>query len=320
MMEPVQNFGVLLPTRGVLVYANGGPPRVELNWQMAETAERLGYDSVWVGDSITSKPRLEPLTIMAALAARTHRVKVGTAVMLTALRHPVHLAHAVATVDQISGGRVILGVGAGRGDHQMFVQEHAAVGVPVRERASRMEEGLKLLRALWTQERVTSQGRFYPLDEVALEPKPAQPTVPIWIASNRVQRGLRRVAQLGDAWITNVPSVALFRDCRQKVQEHADQAGRDPDAIPRCLYISVNINPEEKALSEGDQFMQAYYSRPYEVISKQLLCVFGPPEKCVEAIRQYREAGVSYFIVRFASPHQMEQLDRFTRDVLPAAR
>jgi alkanesulfonate monooxygenase SsuD/methylene tetrahydromethanopterin reductase-like flavin-dependent oxidoreductase (luciferase family) len=134
MMEPVQNFGVLLPTRGVLVYANGGPPRVELNWQMAETAERLGYDSVWVGDSITSKLRLEPLTIMAALAARTHRVKVGTAVMLTALRHPVHLAHAVATVDQISGGRVILGVGAGRGDHQMFVQEHAAVGVPVRER------------------------------------------------------------------------------------------------------------------------------------------------------------------------------------------
>jgi probable F420-dependent oxidoreductase len=319
-MEPVKNFGVLLPTRGVLVYANGGQPRVELNWQMAETAESLGYDSVWVGDSIISKPRLEPLTIMAALAARTHRVRVGTAVMLTALRHPVHLAHAVATVDQISGGRVILGVGAGRGDHQMFVQEHAAVGVPVQERAARLEEGLKLLRALWTQEQVTSQGQFYPLDAVALEPKPAQPSVPIWIASNWVQRGLKRVAELGDAWITNVPSVALFRDCWQKVQEHAAQAGRPPDAIPRCLYISVNINSEEKALYEGDQFMQAYYSRPYEVISKQLLCVFGPSEKCIETIHQYQEAGVSYSIVRFASPHQMEQLDRFTRDILPAVR
>ena len=115
-MGSFDDFGVLLPTRGVLVYAGRGNPKVELNWQMAETAERLGYDSVWVGDSVTSKPRLEPLTIMAALAARTNRVKIGTAVMLTALRHPVHLAHAVATIDNISNGRVILGAGAGRGD------------------------------------------------------------------------------------------------------------------------------------------------------------------------------------------------------------
>ena len=144
-MEPVTNFGILLPTRGVLVFADGGSPRVELNWQIAETVERLGYDSVWVGDSITSKPRLEPLTIMAALAARTQRVKIGTAVMLTALRHPVHLAHSVATIDNISNGRTILGVGAGRGDNQMYINEHSAVGVPVGERAGRMEEGLGLL-------------------------------------------------------------------------------------------------------------------------------------------------------------------------------
>ena len=81
-MASLDNIGVLLPTRGVLVHAQSAGPRVELNWQMAETAERLGYDSVWVGDSITSKPRLEPLTIMAALGARTSRVKIGTAVML----------------------------------------------------------------------------------------------------------------------------------------------------------------------------------------------------------------------------------------------
>ena len=119
-MGPMNSMGVLLPTRGVLVYAKGGRPRVELNWQMAETAERIGFDSVWVGDSITSKPRLEPLAVMAALAARTHRVKIGTAVMLNALRHPVHLAHAIATIDNISDGRVVLGVGAGRSNNQMF--------------------------------------------------------------------------------------------------------------------------------------------------------------------------------------------------------
>lgn len=319
-MDLINNFGILLPTRGVLVYADGGRPRVELNWQMAETVERLGYDSVWVGDSITSKPRLEPLTIMAALAARTQRVRIGTAVMLTALRHPVHLAHALATVDNISNGRVILGAGAGRGDNQMYVDEHSAVGVPVGERADRMEEGIDILRALWTQEEVTHEGFHYPLQSVSLEPRPVQQPLPIWISSNWVRRGLRRVAEMGDAWITNVPSVELFARCWERVQENAAQAGRDAAQMPRALYISVNLNDEDEALAEGDRFMQAYYSRPYEAVSKQLLCVFGPPEKCVEAISRYREAGVTYFIVRFASPDQAGQLSRFTNEVMPAVR
>ena len=319
-MEIADNFGILLPTRGVLVYANGGRPRVELNWQLAETVERLGYDSVWVGDSITSKPRLEPLTIMAALAARTQRVKIGTAVMLTALRHPVHLAHALATVDNISNGRVILGAGAGRGDNQMYVDEHSAVGVPVGERADRMEEGLRVLRALWTEEQVTNEGEYYPLDGVTLEPQPLQDPLPIWISSNWVRRGLKRVAEMGDAWITNVPSVELFSRCWDRVQDNSGKVDRDVSEMTRALYISVNLNDEDEALAEGDRFMQAYYSRPYEAVSKQLLCVFGPPEKCVEAISRYREAGVNYFIVRFASPYQAEQLNRFTGEVLPSVR
>ena len=318
MVELIDNFGILLPTRGVLVYADGGRPRVELNWHMAETVERLGYDSVWIGDSITSKPRMEPLTTLAALAVRTVRVKIGTAVMLTALRHPVHLAHSVATIDNISNGRVILGVGAGRGGNPMFVSEHASVGVPIEERAPRMEEGLDLLRALWTEEVVTSEGGFYSLDQVALEPKPLQETVPIWVSSNWVQRGLRRVAERGDGWITNAAEIDTFKKCWQRVREQSEKIGRDPDAMPRCLYISVNLNSEEEALQEGDKFMQAYYSIPYEIISKQLLCVFGPPEKCIEVINQYKDAGANYFIVRFASPNQMEQLAKFTNLVLPS--
>lgn len=320
MTETSTKFGILLPTRGVLVYAGGGAPRVELNWQMAETVERLGYDSVWVGDSITSKPRLEPLTIMSALAARTQRVKIGSAVMLTALRHPVHLAHAVATLDLISNGRVILGVGAGRSNNPMFVQEHACVGVPIGERAPRMEEGLRLLRSLWTEAEVTHAEGFYPMEQVALEPKPIQPHLPIWISSNWVQRGLRRVAEQGDAWITNVPSVAMFNQCWERIETHAGKIGRNPETIPRCLYISVNLDHEDVAVTNGDQFMQAYYSLPYDVISKQLLCVFGPPEHCIETMQRYKEAGVSYFIVRFASPNQMEQLANFTQTVLPAVQ
>ena len=309
-----------MPTRGVLVYAQKDGPRIELNWQMAETAERIGYDSVWVGDSITSKPRLEPLTAMAALAARTHRVKIGTAVMLNALRHPVHLAHALATIDNISGGRTVLGVGAGRSNNQMFVDEHAAVGVPIQERASRMEESINLLRALWTQQNVSSSSEYYPIQDVSLEPKPVQQPIPIWVSSNWVQRGLKRVAELGDAWITNVPTADLFNKCWQRIADRAAESGRDAGGMRRCLYISVNLNDEDAALAEGDQFMQAYYSVPYEVMSKQLLCVFGPAQKCIDTILQYREQGADYFIVRFASPHQMDQLAKFTENVLSSMR
>ncbi|PKB71989.1 MAG: hypothetical protein BZY87_02695 [SAR202 cluster bacterium Io17-Chloro-G6] len=317
-MQPLNTMGVLLPTRGVLVYAKGGKPRVELNWQMAETAERIGYDSVWVGDSITSKPRLEPLAVMAALAARTNRVKIGTAVMLNALRHPVHLAHSIATIDNISDGRIVLGVGAGRSNNQMFVDEHTSVGVPITERADRMEESINVLRKLWSEDDASNQDGFYPFTGLTLEPRPVQDQVPIWISSNWVQRGLRRVAAQGDGWITNVPSTDLFTQCWRKIEDQAGELDRDLGNIPRCLYISVNLNGEAEALSEGDQFMRAYYSTPYEVISKQLLCVFGPAQKVIDAILNYKQAGADYFIVRFASPNQMEQMEKFTETVVPA--
>lgn len=316
-MGPMNNMGVLLPTRGVLVYAKGGRPRVELNWQMAETAERIGYDSVWVGDSITSKPRLEPLAVMAALAARTHRVKIGTAVMLNALRHPVHLAHSIATIDNISDGRIILGLGAGRSNNQMFVDEHAAVGVPIEERAARMEESIDVLRKLWTEDDVSNPEGFYPLTGMTLEPRPVQQPVPIWLSSNWVQRGLRRVAAQGDGWITNVPSTEMFTRCWDKIEEKGQELGRDVSRIPRALYISINLNDEDEALSEGDGFMRTYYGIPYEVVSKQLLCVFGPAQKAIDAIKRYKDAGADYFIVRFASPNQMQQLEKFTELVVP---
>ena len=263
---------------------------------------------------------MEPLTAMAAVAARTSRVKIGTAVLLNALRHPVHLAHAAATIDNISGGRTILGLGAGRGNNQMFVAEHAAVGVPITERAARMEESIRVMRALWTGESVNSDGEFYPLEDVELEPRPVQPSIPLWISSNWVKRGLSRVAEYGDAWITNVPSVELFRQCWERIEQNAGEFGRDPAGIGRCLYVSVNLNDDEDAaLSEGDRYMQAYYSIPYDVISKNLLCVFGPVQKCIDAIQAYQEAGADYFIVRFASPDQARQMTRFTEEVLPFA-
>ena len=133
-----------------------------------------------------------------------------------------------------------------------------------------------------------------------------------------MRRGLARVAELGDSWITNVPSVDLFDRCWERIEQCAEEVGRDPAGIGRCLYISVNLKDDsDAALAEGDQFMRAYYSVPYDVISKQLLCVFGPPQQCIDAIEAYKERGADYFIVRFAAPDQMGQMARFTEEVLP---
>ena len=156
-------------------------------------------------------------------------VKIGTAVLLNALRHPVHLAHAAATIDNISGGRTILGLGAGRGNNQMFVAEHAAVGIPIAERASRMEESIRgHARAV---ERIACQQRrriLFPWRDVELEPRPVQPSIPLWISSNWVRRGLSRVAEYGDAWITNVPTVELFEQCWDRIAQNAGEVRARP--------------------------------------------------------------------------------------------
>ena len=215
---------------------------------------------------------------------------------------------------------IILGLGAGRSNNQMFVDEHAAVGVPIEERAARMEESIDVLRKLWTEDDVSNPDGFYPLSGMTLETRPVQQPVPIWLSSNWVQRGLKRVAAQGDGWITNVPSTEMFTKCWDRIEEKGQELSRDVSRIPRALYISVNLNDEDEALAEGDGFMRSYYGIPYEVVSKQLLCVFGPAQKAIDVIKRYKEAGANYFIVRFASPNQMQQLEKFTELVVPSLK
>ena len=150
-------LGVLLPTRG-LVMGSDGPPSIEPLLSMAEQAEQAGLDSVWVGDSLTAKPRLEPLTTLTAVAMRTQRVRLGTAVMLAALRHPVQLAQMAATVDTISGGRLILGAGVGGAFNDAQQQEWLNVGVKPSQRARRFEEVLEIATRLTRGEMVTFGG------------------------------------------------------------------------------------------------------------------------------------------------------------------
>jgi alkanesulfonate monooxygenase SsuD/methylene tetrahydromethanopterin reductase-like flavin-dependent oxidoreductase (luciferase family) len=150
-------IGYLLPTRESIME---GRPEAGPLLALAERAEALGYDSVWIGDSLLARPRHEPITLLAAVAARTRSVQVGTAVLLPALRNPVLLAHQVATLDQVSAGRVILGVGIAT-DVPNIRAEFRAAGVPFDKRVGTMMEGLRLCKALWSGNPVDWDGRWH---------------------------------------------------------------------------------------------------------------------------------------------------------------
>jgi alkanesulfonate monooxygenase SsuD/methylene tetrahydromethanopterin reductase-like flavin-dependent oxidoreductase (luciferase family) len=315
--ERVQ-IGVLLPTRAVL-FADQGPPDVSPIFRMAAKAEAAGYHSVWVGDSITAKPRLEALTTLGALSASTSRIQLGTAVFLAALRHPLVLAHAVASLDVLSTGRIILGVGAGRGGRAILSQEFENCGVPFMERGPRITELLETCRRLWTQTPVSSEGPYYPLTDVALEPRPVQAGgIPLWVSSNWVKQGLKRVARHGDAWITNVTSLDVYKQCWTFIATEAEKMGRDPQHIHHCLYLTVNVHPDgDRARHDGRKFLENYYKKPAAAVEEDLICVFGSPAEVLERLNGYVQLGTRTVIIRFASPDQFEQLDICTAEMLP---
>ena len=172
-------LGYLLPTREQVME---GRPEVQSMLRLAESAERLGFDSIWVGDSLLARPRHEPITLLAAVAARVPRVDLGTAVLLPALRNPVLLAHQVATLDQVAEGRVILGVGIAA-DRPNIRAEFEAAGVPFEKRIGRLLEGLELAKALWSGQPVEWNGRWRVAAGSTLAPTPYRAGgPPLWIA------------------------------------------------------------------------------------------------------------------------------------------
>ena len=186
-------IGLLLGTRGLVMRAQRESRAVDAGpmLDLAERAEAAGLDSVWVGDSLVSKPRLEPVAAMAAIAARTTRVRIGTAVLLPAIRSVVPLAHGLATVDVLSGGRTVLAMGVGGTFTPEQAQDFAAAGVDPKTRAGRLTEMIQVMRRLWTEEHVSFDGKHVRLDDVTLYPRPVQPGgIPMLLATHyRTGRG-----------------------------------------------------------------------------------------------------------------------------------
>jgi probable F420-dependent oxidoreductase len=311
-------FGFLLPTREIVMSQQ--IPNFREILDLAERAEELGFDSVWVGDSVLARPRFEALTTLAAVAARTQRVRLGTAVLLPMLRHPVVLANQVANLDLVANGRLILGVGIG-GNNPAVAEEFAACGVPIARRVGLFEEGMTFMRRLWTEPEVTFQGRYFQVQSVRLGLRPLRRSgVPLWLAGSG-NNALRRVLRLGDGWLPISSSPQAFTADWERLQVLGQEIGRDAHNLHRCLYTTLNVNADVvQAERELRAFIESYYSIPYEVqATRNGLCA-GSAEQCVAWLKAFVAAGAQTIVVRFGSPDQMGQLERFAREVLPHMR
>lgn len=315
-----REVGVLIPTRQAVLASRERPP-LEPMWDLARRAEAAGIDGLWVGDSITARPRIEVLTTLAYLAAITRRPRLGTAVLLPALRKPVELALTLANIDQLSGGRLVVGVGAAAAAEPNR-REAAALGVNWDARGKLLSEALEVMRRLWSGETLTYDGTGYTLRDIALAPLPLQrPGPPVLVTCGNsgkiLNAQVQRVARFGEGIIVTQVTPDDLRTVREQLAPRLAAKGRDLATMPVVVYCTVRIDEDANRAQQAIvDFTTAYYGRPVPERS----AAAGGPDVAISTIRAYHDAGATHVIVRFAGDDQVEQFVRFEREVLPAVR
>jgi len=300
-------------------------------------AEAAGFDSVWLGEH-HNNPILHPAPLvgLAAVASRTSRLQLGTGVLLLPLYHPMMVAEEGAMVDMISGGRLILGVGAGYAP-----EEFAAFGCSLKERGGRLEESAALLNRLWTEENVSHRGKYYEVTNATVAPRPVQrPRPPIWFGA-WADPAIRRASRLGDAWfIGPSASLAEIAPCARMYRQACADNGKQ-GAVALFRYVFVASDRSAALEAAGDAFIQAfermYFRWPHPVVTRPQgpltierlardRIIFGAPESCIAEINRFRNAlDVQHLVCRFSVPGISRaacetSLDLFTREVMPALR
>jgi alkanesulfonate monooxygenase SsuD/methylene tetrahydromethanopterin reductase-like flavin-dependent oxidoreductase (luciferase family) len=191
------------------------------------------------------------------------------------------------------------------------VQEHEyrVLGHDPAKRIKMSEELVQIIRRLWRENDVSYRGYFSSFEHVTVEPKPSRSGgVPIWLASNNVEPGLKRVARMGDGWLNNITDPQIYKECLAKIRSYAGAAGRDPERIEPGLYFTLAAG-EREAIAEGERFLTQYYNRPYEATAKAMLCVLGSWEQVMDRIESYVEAGARALVLRFATGDQIRYLE-----------
>jgi len=315
-----------------------GQASFEETLRECERAEAAGFDSIWLGEH-HNNPVLYPAPLigLAAVASRTRSIGLGTGVLLLPLYHPVMVAEEGAMVDVISGGRLILGVGAGYAP-----EEFAAFGCSLKERGSRLEESASLLHRLWSEENVTHRGKHYQVDHATIMPRPVQrPRPPIWFGA-WAEPAIRRAARLGDAWFVG-PSANLneIAPCVRLYENACREIGKGGGEVALFRYVFVASSTKEAISAAGEPFIQAfermYFRWPHPVVKRPAghltierlaedRIIFGDPATCVKEIIRFRnELSAKNLVCRFSVPGISRDacqtsLDLFTREVMPALR
>jgi alkanesulfonate monooxygenase SsuD/methylene tetrahydromethanopterin reductase-like flavin-dependent oxidoreductase (luciferase family) len=253
---------------------------------------------------------------MAALAAKTSAIKIGTVPLIMALRNPVLLAHTLATLDVISSGRIIIVVGAGH-QYPYAAREFAACGVPYHERAGRLNESIQLIRRLWTESAFAYAGKYFQFEELGVEPKPIQRSIPIWIAAGDNENALRRVARLGDGWFTVAHTAEQFVARRQKIDHYTKEYDRVGPVTPSALFATFNLHTNGKtAREEGWNFAERYFRQPRSKLG-HLSPFFGTPEECAQKLQPYVDGGLTTIAARFVAPDAQAQMRLFMEQLRP---
>jgi alkanesulfonate monooxygenase SsuD/methylene tetrahydromethanopterin reductase-like flavin-dependent oxidoreductase (luciferase family) len=307
---------------------------------LAVAAEERGFDFVSVGDSVLAKPRWSPVVTLAAVAAATSTIGLATGVIQPHLRHPVLLAQEWLTLDAISGGRATLVVGLGTGPPELVDKELGLVGLTRANRARAFEESIEVIKKLWNGGPVDHEGPIYRLDGVDIGLESGGDPPPLLIAAGAyipAREGFgpndvfdpsiadsfigpwRRVARLGDGWMTGMATPEEIRLAVAAIEHEAEEMGRSlPVGFDRRLNVFVLVSDRAAgARAEGQAFLEAYHRRPMDEASLDRWLVCGPPNACTERLTEYIDAGITSFQCVLASVDQRRQLDSLAADVVP---
>ena len=308
------DLGVLIPI-GQAQWGQGADPR-ELP-DFAVRAEELGYSSLWVNDFLL-RPRIEALTMLAAVAPLTSRVTLGTAVLLPVLRRPVQAAQTLASIDRLSGGRLVLTVGAAF-PGRFGVPQHVLSSVPWERRFTRLDETVALWRQLWAAPEGggSFQGsllRFEELPPMIAPFRPGGP--PVWLGGAS-ESALRRVGRYYDGWMPYPPSADEYADGLAAVRAAAAEAGRDAAAVTPALFVSVAVTDTvERGRELLRTFAEVSYGLPLEQLEQIQALAAGPADVVADKLHGYVAAGAKHLAVRIATTSlesQREQLEHIIK-------
>jgi probable F420-dependent oxidoreductase len=291
-----------------------GPGARDLFWRLVELCEGSEIDSLWFSERLSSPlPVLEPLVAMAAVAARTTRLKFGPSVLVAPLRSPVVAAREIATLDYLSGGRMLPAFGVG----VEAAGEFAAAGVPFRERGRRTDEAIAIMRRCWSEPAVTFAGEFWRLEGVTVLPRPVQQPMPVWIGGSS-EAAMRRAGRLGDGWIPSFITPEQFRVGVERTQAFAAEAGRTvpADHFGALFHFCLDRDP-----TAARDLAAPFLPRGRVDDAALARCTaLGPPALVRERLEEYVAGGGSKFILRPACPPErmLDQIARLAAEVVPA--